>query len=142
MSDLRSDLEEITQQFVSAVLEALNSASLSSLAQPAAAGISRATAPSGRRPGRPPKAAPGRPAASAKRPTVGGRRKRASAEEVEKQKGTALATAKGLKPGFSKGDVMRKSGSSVDLGRALTLLVQDGKLVKKGDRRLTRYWVK
>jgi hypothetical protein len=142
MSDLRSSLEEITQQFVSAVLDALNSASLSSLAQPAGP-QPRAAAVAGRRPGRPPKAAaPARPAVSAKRSTGGGRRKRASAEEVEKQKGAALVTAKSLKPGFSKGDVMRKSGSSVDLGRALTLLVQDGKLVKKGDRRLTRYWVK
>ena len=37
---------------------------------------------------------------------------------------------------------MSKSGSKVDLGRALSLLVADGKLIKKGDRRMTRYWVK
>ena len=37
---------------------------------------------------------------------------------------------------------MSKSGSKVDLGRALSLLVADGKLTKKGDRRMTRYWVK
>jgi hypothetical protein len=37
---------------------------------------------------------------------------------------------------------MKKSGSKVDLGRALTLLVKDGKLTMKGDRRLARYSVK
>jgi hypothetical protein len=61
---------------------------------------------------------------------------------VTRQKEIALSAAKGLKPGFSKGDVMSKSGSKVDLGRALSLLVADGKLTKKGDRRMTRYWVK
>src|SRR6185369_2876044 len=70
------------------------------------------------------------------------RRHRASAEEVERQKEMALAAAKALKANFSKGDVMKKAGSDVDLGRALVLLVADGKLAKKGDRRLTRYWVK
>jgi len=72
----------------------------------------------------------------------GGRRRRASPEEVAKQKELALNTAKQLKAGFSKGDVMNKSGSKVDLGRALSLLVIEGKLSKKGDRRMTRYWVK
>jgi hypothetical protein len=42
----------------------------------------------------------------------------------------------------SKGDVMRKTGSNDDLGRALTLLVTEGKLRKTGDRRLTRYWTR
>jgi hypothetical protein len=37
--------------------------------------------------------------------------------------------------------VMQKSGSKVDLGRALTLLVRNGKLTKKGDRRSARYSV-
>jgi hypothetical protein len=89
-----------------------------------------------------------RPAAIAAGPALprgraaGRRRHRASPAEVAKQKETALAAAKTLKPGFSKGDVMNKSGSKTDLGRALSLLVADGKLTKKGDRRMTRYWVK
>jgi hypothetical protein len=37
---------------------------------------------------------------------------------------------------------MKKSGSKVDLGRALSLLVNDGKITMKGDRRLARYWAK
>lgn len=61
---------------------------------------------------------------------------------MARQKDTALAASKALKPGFSKGDVMSKSGSKIDLGRALSLLVAEGKLIKKGDRRMTRYWVK
>jgi hypothetical protein len=72
----------------------------------------------------------------------GRRRRRASPDEVAKQKETALAAAKGLRAGFSKSDVMLKSGSKVDLGRALSLLVAEGKLMKKGDRRMTRYCVK
>lgn len=89
----------------------------------------------------------GRPAAiaapAAARGRAGGRRRRrASPAEVAKQKETAFVAAKTLKPGFSKGDVMTKSGSKTDLGRALSLLVNDGKLTKKGDRRMTRYWVK
>jgi hypothetical protein len=39
-------------------------------------------------------------------------------------------------------DVTRKSGSKDDLGRALSLLVAEGKLTKKGDRRKTTYTVK
>jgi hypothetical protein len=80
--------------------------------------------------------------AAARRGAGGRRRRRASPEEVTRQKEIALSAAKGLKPGFSKGDVMSKSGSKVDLGRALSLLVADGKLTKKGDRRMTRYWTK
>jgi hypothetical protein len=68
------------------------------------------------------------------------RRHRSSAAQVQAQKDLALKTAKLLKPGFSKGDVMKKSGSKVDLSRALSLLVKDGKLTRKGDRRLARYW--
>jgi phage-related minor tail protein len=139
MSDLRSQLQRITEEFVSSVMSAMRSASLFELAEqggtagPAAALISGAVRRSG--------AAQKAPAGAAK-PGGGQRRKRASPQEVKRQKDTALAVAKALKPGFSKGEVMRKSGSKVDLGRALSLLVADGKLSKKGDRRLARYWVK
>jgi hypothetical protein len=109
----------------------------------AAAPVARTAAK--RRPGRAAKAAApavaGSPAPVAK-PAKRRRRLRASAAEVQAQKDTALAAAKTLKPGFAKSDVMKKSGSKVDLGRALTLLVKDGKLTMKGDRRLARYWVK
>lgn len=147
MSDLRSELERITTDFVSAVLGAMRSASLSDLAeQPGrSSGVSAAAPAVTRRPGRQPRAAAPRPqAAAAARPAAGGRarRHRASADEVRQQKEMALGIAKQLPAGFSKGDVMRKSGSKVDLGRALGLLVDDGKLTKKGDRRNTRYWVK
>jgi hypothetical protein len=142
MSDLRSQLRNITEEFVSSVLSAMRSASLFELAdQTGAARPAEAATPgaSVRRSGSQPKEA-ARPAAA--KPAGGRRRKRASPEEVKRQKDTALAAAKALKPGFSKGDVMKKSASKVDLGRALSLLVADGKLSKKGDRRLARYWVK
>ena len=132
MSDLRSQLQRITNDFVSSVLSVMRSASLFELAEQSG-GAALASAAAGREPAR-----AARPGGRASR----GRRKRASAQEVRRQKETALAAAKALKPGFSKGDVMRKSGSKVDLGRALSLLVADGKLSKKGDRRLARYWVK
>jgi hypothetical protein len=137
MSDLRSQLTQITSDFVSAVLVAMRGAALSDLAGESA----RASASAPAR-GQAAKAAP-RPAAEpAAKPAKRGRRRRASAEQVQAQKDAALAAAKTLKPGFAKSDVMKKSGSKVDLGRALTLLVKDGKLTKKGDRRLARYSVK
>jgi hypothetical protein len=132
MSDLRSQLQRITDDFVSSVLRAMRSASLFELAEQGGAARPIATSASGSVARRPARGAP----------KSGGRRKRATAQEVKRQKDVALAAAKALKPGFSKGDVMRKSGSKEDLGRALSLLVADGKLSKKGDRRLARYWVK
>jgi hypothetical protein len=145
MGTLRTELERIASSFVASVLDAMRNASLSELADQS--GNSRASASAlgtGRTRGRP----RGRPAGSAGAPVqavrrgAGRRRRRASPDEVAKQKETALSAAKGLRPGFSKGDVMSKSGSKVDLGRALSLLVAEGKLTKKGDRRMTRYWVK
>jgi hypothetical protein len=142
MGTLRTELERIASSFVSSVLDAMRSASLSDLADHTggrSAGVSAGIGPARGRPrGRPAIAAP----AAARRGAGGRRRRRASPEEVSRQKEIALSAAKGLKPGFSKGDVMSKSGSKVDLGRALSLLVADGKLTKKGDRRMTRYWVK
>src|SRR5262245_12682726 len=76
--------------------------------------------------------------------TSGPRRRfgRATAAEVQNQKELAFEAARKLSPGFRKGDVMTQSGSNVDLGRALGLLVKEGRLLQKGDRRKARYWVK
>jgi hypothetical protein len=143
MGTLRTELERIASSFVSSVLDAMRSASLSDLADNTGGGrASGAAVGVGRTRGRPRGRAALAPPASARRGATGRRRRRASPEEVARQKDVALAASKGLKPGFSKGDVMSKSGSKVDLGRALSLLVADGKLTKKGDRRMTRYWVK
>jgi hypothetical protein len=141
MSNLRPALEKLAQDFVSSVLAAMRNAPLADLAN----STSLASAPAPR----------ARPAAVAKRPVVAavkvaappkagrsGKRYRASAAEVDAHKKVAYETARTLRPGFSKGEVMRKSGSKVDLGRALSLLVADGRLTKKGDRRLTRYFVR
>ena len=150
MGTLRTELERIASSFVASVLDAMRNASLSELADQSGASRAAGSAVGTGRRGRP----RGRPAGTAGAPVsavrrgagAGGggsrRRRRASPDEVAKQKEAALAAAKGLRPGFSKGDVMSKSGSKVDLGRALSLLVAEGKLTKKGDRRMTRYWVK
>jgi hypothetical protein len=136
MNDLRSQLEQITNHFVSSILAAMKNAPLSDLAGESVR-VS-ASAPSARA-----QAANGGPAAGpVATPAKRGRRRRASAAEVQAQKDAALAAAKTLKPGFSKGDVMKKSGSKVDLGRALSLLVKDGEITRKGDRRKARYWVR
>lgn len=148
MSNLQADLNELAQGFVAAVLSAMKSASLADLASGAAEGSASAPTKARRQVGRPAQAPARAPTqakpvqarAAAKAPAK--RRKRASAEEVQQQKELALDTAKQLAPGFSKGDVMRKSGSDMDLGRALSLLVDEGKITKKGDRRNTRYWLK
>ncbi len=147
MSNLQADLNRLAEGFVAALLSAMKTSSLADLASgtetPAAAPVRarRQAARAVPAPVRAPaQAKPGPARAAAKGP--GKRRKRASAEEVQQQKDLAINTAKQLAPGFSKGDVMRKAGSGVDLGRALSLLVDEGKLTKKGDRRNTRYWVK
>ena len=150
MGTLRTELDRIASSFVSSVLDAMRNASLSDLADQAGSPrVATPAAATGRTRGRP--ARVGRPAVAAAAPArkgapaaagKAGRRRRASPDEVAKQKDVALAAAKSLKAPFSKGDVMSKSGSKVDLGRALSLLVNEGKLIKKGDRRMTRYWVK
>jgi hypothetical protein len=137
MSNLRYRLDQVAQQFVSSILAAISQASLDELT----AGNSVRNGASAR------SAAPGPTASTVRaptvKPTVGARRRRrASADEVQKQKDAALAAAKVLKAEFSKGDVMRQSGSKLDLGRALSLLVADGKLTRKGDRRKARYWLR
>jgi len=139
MNGLRTQLEGLASNFVSGILVAMRSATLADLTG-GDAPTSNSTARKDRLRTLEAPIAPTDP--SRKPRSGGGRRKRASAAEIEQQKAKALSTAKGLKPGFSKGDIMRRSGSTVDLGRALTLLVADGKLTKKGDRRLTRYSVK
>jgi hypothetical protein len=140
MSNLRVQLDQIASQFAASVLNAMRSASLAELvgqAVPTAprdatrARLSTRDARSG---------ATASPVES--RIVKGGRRKRSSSDEVQQQKDTALGAAKRLKPGFSKSDVMKKARSTVDLGRALALLVADGELTKKGERRKTRYWVR
>lgn len=141
MGTLRTELERIASSFVASVLDAMRSASLSDLADQSAGRSAGTSAAPGRTRGRP-RGRPAVAAAPSRRVAGGRRRRRASPDEVAKQKETAYSAARGLKPGFSKGDVMSKSGSKVDLGRALSLLVQEGKLTKKGDRRMTRYWVK
>ena len=70
------------------------------------------------------------------------KRYRASAEEVKRYKDLAFATAKKMPPGFSKGELMKRTGGKIEMGRYLTLLVEEGRLTRQGDRRSTRYWVK
>lgn len=137
MSDLRSQIQDVVAEFVSSIYGAVRAASLSQLVEEAGSGGYRT--PARRGPGRPPSAGA---AVSLGKPARGGRRKRASSEEVQHLKETVLTAARQLKPGFSKSDVMKKARSRVDLGRAIALVVSDGKLIKKGDRRLTRYWLR
>lgn len=138
MSNLRAQLEKLSNEFVTAVMNAVRSSSLNDLAEielPAVRAVT--TAARGRA-----AAAPAPATRTTKRAAAKPRRRRATADEVQAQKDLAYNTAKKLEPGFSKSDVMKKSGSKEDLGRALSLLVNEGKLIRKGERRLARYWVK
>ncbi len=137
MNNLRPQLEALANKFIAGLLSAMSSGSLAELADESAPRSSAAVTAANRRVVVS-KPAPGQSSAA----RANGRRQRASTAEVERQKTVALSNAKALKPGFSKGDLMKRSGGAVDLGRALSLLVADGKLSKKGDRRSTRYWVK
>jgi hypothetical protein len=130
MSDLRVELENIAAEFVASILAAVKSSSLSELVNGAGGRPSTRTPRAGRSPG------PASPKAVQRR---SGRKLRSTAGEIQKQKDLAYAFAEVLRKDFSKGDLMKKSGSKVDLGRALSLLVAEGKLRKTGDRRLTRY---
>jgi hypothetical protein len=127
MNQLRHQLRQIVADFVSAVLGAVSSGSLADFVE--------GTSGRSTRNGSVERRHAGRPLAKA------GRRRRSTAEEVQHLKDVALEAARSLSPGFRKGDVMKRSGSRVDLGRALSLLVKEGKLSKKGDRRKARYWV-
>jgi hypothetical protein len=149
MSNLQSQLEDLTSTFIASLMSALRAAPIDDVIAiegisdgmaPAAAPRTRAAAapaPAARR-----TAAPKAAAAAAALAESTGKRHRASANEVQDQKKLAFDTAKTMKPGFSKGELMQKCGSAIDLGRALTMLVAEGRLRKQGERRMTRYWVK
>jgi hypothetical protein len=137
MNNLRVQLDQIASQFANSVLNAMRSASLAELA-----GQAGPAAPRNARAGLSTRSARSAASAGESRIVKNGRRKRSSSDEVQQQKDSALAAAKQLKPGFSKSDVMKKARSPIDLGRALALLVVDGELTKKGERRKTRYWVR
>ena len=139
MNELRSQLEDLANRFIAGLLGAMSSGSLADLADQSAP---KPAAPASARRRRAVASKVVSVPARSRAPGTKGRRKRSSAAAVEEQKTLALSLAKALKPGFSKGDIMKKSDGQVDLGRALSLLVGDGKLSKKGDRRSTRYWVK
>jgi len=70
-----------------------------------------------------------------------GKRHRSSAEEVQAQKDKVLAIAAKLPAGFAKGNVAERIGGEFDPGRALGLLVDEGKLIRTGERRNTTYTV-
>src|SRR5258707_4158517 len=116
MGTLRTELDRIASSFVSSVLDAMRSASLSDLADHTSGNRAAAPFAPARGRGRPRGGRPAAVAAAAgpRGRAAGRRRRRASPAEVAKQKETAFTAAKTLKPGFSKGDVMSKSGSKTD----------------------------
>jgi hypothetical protein len=140
VSNLRAPLDRIVEPFVSGILAVVKTASPADFAGHGGKAVA-AKARAVRLVTRPTPAAPVKVAPVAKR-SRSGKRHRSSAREVAAHKKVAYDTARTFKPGLRKDDVMRKSASEADLGHALSLLVADGKLTKKGDRRLTRYSVK
>src|SRR6266550_3215705 len=103
MRDLGQNLRRVVDDFVSSVLKAIEAGSLSEFAV-ASGGRGRTGVGRG-----------GERGVSAGRSA--GRRRRSTADEVQQLKDLALKTAHALTPGFRKGDVMKRSGSRVDLGR-------------------------
>jgi hypothetical protein len=135
MKDLRFHLHTLANEFVSSILDAMKTAPLVELVDsPAASRTNGVAAKRGR--GRPPA---NDQSFGASASPLRARRRRASSEEIQGLKDQVLATAKQLGPGFSKRDVSKKTKSKIDLSRILALLVAEGKLRKKGDRRLARY---
>ena len=121
---LRTELERIADEFVSTVLSALRSASLDEV-------IKYAPQPSGRLPARLEEAN----GTSSNRPMSG----RAPRGEIQRQKDAVMTIAGAPPSGFRKADIVEKTGLNVNVSRALSLLVTEGKLARKGDRNQARY---
>jgi hypothetical protein len=138
MDSLHSQFENIAQRFIDAVVETVAARSLADLVAADRPNVERALS----RSKRPATSQQARRPRSLESQSTDGRRRRSTPAEVEEQKDLALRAAKSLEAGFSKADVMKKSGSLINLGRALSLLVAEGKLSKKGDRRTTTYSVR
>jgi hypothetical protein len=138
MIDLHSQLEEIAEGFINAILKAMGNASLADLADGHSVPQSTGRTSRVARSSKPVELA----AKATRRGGPAGRRRRASAEEVQAQKDAVFAVAKLLGQGFAKNDVTKKVRSNEDVGRMLALLVAEGRLTKKGDRRLTTYSVR
>jgi hypothetical protein len=138
MINLHSQLEEVAEAFINAILKAMGNASLADLADGHSAPRSNGTGSRGGRSSRPVDVEP----ATKVRRGSAGRKKRASAAEVQAEKDAVFAIAKQLAQGFAKSDVTKKARSKAGVGRMLALLVAEGKLTKKGDRRLTKYSVR
>lgn len=83
-----------------------------------------------------------RPTPSSQPPSRTGRRPRARTSEVERQKELVLGAARALGAGFARKDIVAATGLEDDATRVLALLVKEGKLEKRGERRLTTYTLK
>ncbi len=146
MNRLRTELERMAGEFTRAVLSALASAPMEELLEQ--------TRPARSSPRTPvvSKAVPNEASGNdgqARRARVGAvmltgplTRTRAPRRELQRQKDAVLSAAKVLQPAFRKADVTKKTGLTGNLSRALSELVVEGKLVRKGDRNLARYWAK
>jgi hypothetical protein len=142
MNSLQAQLQQIASDFVAQALAALRATSAADLAdeqQTAAAPVRARSAPA-RNLRSPAKEVRPRPEPAPME--VPGKRHRSTAEEVQRYKDLALRTARQMPPGFSKGNLMKRTGGKVDMDRFLGLLVDEGLLTRKGERRSTRYWVK
>lgn len=144
MNSLQVELQRIAAEFVSGALNLMRQASLADLAgQPKNGGAparTRALMTPVRNVRGQAKSVRAQPAPAPKQEV--GKRHRATAEEIKRYKDLAFSTAKQMPPGFSKGELMRRTGGKVDMSRFLGMLVEEGLLTRKGERRNARYWVK
>ncbi len=142
-SGLEEQLQQAVENFVAGILTVVDK-----MAPSDGAATPKARAAVGRSPAASPRAQRVQPRSvvnpplPAVAPAGPAKRPRASAAEVKRYKDLAFATAKRMPPGFSKGELMKRTGGKIDMGRYLTLLVDEGLLTRQGDRRSTRYWVK
>ena len=120
MSRLHSDLHNLTDNFIAAILSALRDAPLAEVMDhvPGPIGPSRRNPP-----------AEGRTTILRQR------------GQIQEQKDAILRAASLLPAGFRRADVMKQTNSETDLSRALSLLVAEGKLRREGDRNRARYSV-
>lgn len=142
MNAIESQIRNLAADFVERLLDAVRESPLSELASSLPG---RAVRTNGLRPGRAgriERRTNGRTASmsrtAARRRVSGGRR---TAEEVAELRSKVVAIVRGMPSGIAIGEIARRLGVNPgDITRPIALAVGSGTLVRKGEKRLARYY--
>jgi hypothetical protein len=152
-SHIEQTIQDLASQFVHSVLQALSGASLQELSALAggggrsgrassggARGRGRGAAPARGR-GRPPASAAAKEAPASSRGRRGGRRVRRSSEDVSSLAAKVSDFVSESGGNVAVSDIAKALGvSTQDITRPVAIALQEGKIYKEGEKRLTRYF--